>query len=367
MLLTLDDHLETLRQVAEASEVGPAVERAAASHLLSALRVTGHAQAAQELGYAAVALSHLIRGSSREQVLSDLGDSRWVERHQILTRWAWDRAQRKGIEAGQEFNLPFLGRVGPRNGRKRLDREFSTLLRFLMLYRPASRQDLLLANYQGDTNLSPDFDLVDEAGKLLGLEVTELAGAEETYVEEEARERVESAIEASLLHRSVLLTVLTRPSWRDLEGCLGELLPWLQSVLKGEEKSVRQGCKEIFRTRLGGKLPRALGVEIEARHGATDSRVGDLSGDNGSGRPWVGAEVEKRVSGWATKAISKKAKKPAPKTKPCVLVLYENSVLPLVDLRQVRRLVRDRLGPDFKSHFREIWITKEHEAVRLLG
>jgi hypothetical protein len=160
-------------------------------------------QRCRETTYTTVALSHVVRGSRREDVLHDLEGSRWAEKHAVLTRWAWCLETQREIAKGKTFNRPFLCEWGPREGLQKLDREFHILLRFLPLWARSCRRRALLEIHRGLTHQSPDFDLRDELGALLGLEVTEvlldvsLVGASQAE-EEKCREKVVGRLNAML-------------------------------------------------------------------------------------------------------------------------------------------------------------------------
>lgn len=119
--------------------------------------------------------SALSENLNRTQLLKSLENENWRVKHEVLTRWAWCRAQHDAIAQGQSFNRPFRCEVGSHEQRQTLDREFWCLLRFLPHYAQATCRFPLFLEYRGNTHSSPDFDLEVEGGRL-GLEITEADG-----------------------------------------------------------------------------------------------------------------------------------------------------------------------------------------------
>lgn len=123
--------------------------------------------------FSLIALNYLIKGASRDQIIGELNNENWFFKHEILTRWCWSSAQKKVAEKGYLFNRIYLCEVGPGKGRRNLDREFFTYLKFMPYYQERSQKDYLLYKYNGvETQTSPDFISVNDDGQL-GIEVTE--------------------------------------------------------------------------------------------------------------------------------------------------------------------------------------------------
>jgi hypothetical protein len=133
-----------------------------------------------------IALNYLIKDVSRDQILNELKEDDWFFKHEVLTRWSWSSAQKKALQKGASFNSIYLCKVDPDQKRRNLDREFFTYLKFMHHYYVRYQQDYLIYKYNGvETNISPDFILIDDNGNQLGIEVTEARDSDDDFEKEQ--------------------------------------------------------------------------------------------------------------------------------------------------------------------------------------
>jgi hypothetical protein len=121
-----------------------------------------------------IALTYLIKSASRDQIIDELKKESWFFKHEVLTRWSWSSAQKKASQSGHPFNRIYLCEVGTSQGRRNLDREFFTYLKFMPHYQEQFQKGYLICKYNGvETHKSPDFISINYDGDQLGIEVTE--------------------------------------------------------------------------------------------------------------------------------------------------------------------------------------------------
>lgn len=322
---------------------------------------------AREATYSAVALSHLVRGSSREEMLRDLESCRWAEKHEVLTRWHWCCEQKRQIAEGRSVNYPFLCNWGPREGRKNLDREFYPLLRFLPRLHRASGRKLLIEAFHGNrSNHRPDFDLCEPGVGLVGIEITEVLLNREAAHEQKCCERVVGAIERGLIGEGVLIEFLQRPSWKNLAEHSDALVAWVCDGLHGRTQTTSWLGRPCHRTdHFSGEGGRALVLHLKPTSQGAGVQVLDMSRVDGSAGPYAGSKVDRQVAEALVGRIQEKLQGPPPCIKPCLLLLYENTQLPVLQFDGIRTEVRLSLGSLPDSHFTEIWLMDDSKAVRL--
>ena len=119
------------------------------------------------------ALSLFVQNLNREEVLQHISNKRWIEQHEILTRWAWMTSQKEEIHKGTPFNHPYLCKVGGRVGRETLDREFYTFLLFLPGYFEGTETEYWFHQKLQPPKDPPDFVAADKQGNKIGIEITE--------------------------------------------------------------------------------------------------------------------------------------------------------------------------------------------------
>lgn len=207
-----------------------------------------------------VALNYLIKGYSREQIISELKNEKWHFKHEVLTRWCWSYAQRKAAQNGSIFNRIYLCEVGSIEGRRNLDREFFTYLKFMPYYQARSQQCYLLYKYNGvETHKSPDFISINDEGEQLGVEVTEVRksiqreygldserGYRGNEMEWETIEEVCGRIEKKISNQQPTVSPCLLVIYDNL-GLIGSDYKKLGEVMKKKLKNAFQGhFKEIW-------------------------------------------------------------------------------------------------------------------------
>ncbi|MCX5841469.1 MAG: hypothetical protein NTY16_08460, partial [Deltaproteobacteria bacterium] len=60
-----------------------------------------------------IAIGHVIKGDSRDQIISELKKEDWFFKHEVLTRWFWMSAQKNAAQKGASFNKKYLCQVSP--------------------------------------------------------------------------------------------------------------------------------------------------------------------------------------------------------------------------------------------------------------
>ena len=117
----------------------------------------------------------LANGFSDDDLLSQFADAPWGFTTATLARLAWMREHQRLLSTGNSNgpSRPYECRVGPVRGRITVDREFATLVLFLLANADIGRR-LRYAAYLGRRGI-PDFRIRNEAdSREFGLEVTEV-------------------------------------------------------------------------------------------------------------------------------------------------------------------------------------------------
>ena len=219
-----------------------------------------------ELELNLMAHRHLIRGSSREDVLGEQRDEEWRQKHEVLTRWAWMEAQRE--RSHSLFEHLYQCRVGGWRRRQTLDREFYVLLKFVpALQKLDGREFLLVKKYD-----PPDFILEDPSSRTLGLEVTEAFPTRDYGFQEKCKEELFEYLDGRLSAQNLVLDIYKRPKWRRLRDNASVIAAEIEAKIRNcQFPPPEEGHSEIV-------MP-AFDLEIWAS-ATTDGafRLADLSG-----------------------------------------------------------------------------------------
>ncbi|HPG40436.1 MAG TPA: hypothetical protein PLP19_05145 [bacterium] len=291
------------------------------------------------------ALKYIIRSFSLDQILMDIQDNDWLTKHEIITRWLWMTEQKKEITKGKKINYPFLCRVGRKNNRKTLDREFFTYLIFAPSYNKRHQNNILLQK-KGE---HPDFIALDNFSNQIELEITEAIEDEKSPLEEKKWELLIDKINKDLKKYNLAITVITRPSWSFLLDNYDTFKEWLNSVLKNQI--------------VGQYTNKNLHIFIDINKNDKGITILDMSGD-GSGMPSYGYTNEQKVSESIILAINKKLKKEY--TNNPVLVIYYNTGFFDIDFKIVVSKCQNNELIKFQKMFSEIWIATDKEAYFLV-
>jgi hypothetical protein len=350
--LSIQSLSKKLARIVASKSLGSSQEQSAAEWLLSKAK-SGN----QEWRHQVHAFLFLADGRTRADILGQLSNASWEVRHEVLTRFEWCRQQREAMSRGKSFNRPFRGVVGPSNHRKTLDIEFHVLLRFLQHYQKATENELLLSLYRGNTGEGPDFDVEDADGQVLGIEITQAFLSETSARERKDREKFKKGLRAALSDLSI--QIWRRPSW----SCLSKNVEKIVAALKDRTNQATQSTPGATFQRFFPEM--GLKVCVKPKEGPL--RIFDLSGPDGDARGFAGLEVEEKLAKRVQGAIEKKLSGPAPVTKPCILVIYNNTGLPDPDFEVVSALVKKPPAVPSTSHFKEIWFVDEQRAHALFS
>ena len=302
-----------------------------------------------------LALYYLVEGLRKKEIAERMSGSRWAERHQVHTRWAWCSAQQRADGTREIFSRIYMCEVGSREQRSKIDREFYALLHFLPHYQRRSRENLVLDSYRGDTSDSPDFELVDDRGQRVGLEVTDAVRGERWYPEEISGERVLARLQAEFASDCLTLGILSRPSWSTLEGKIEEVVRWLHDVHEGNVS------REPY---FGNYRNSELELAVSLTHNETSLRVFCMGDGGGLGS--VGNADDRRVAEAFATRIEKKCKGPRPRLRPCILLVYDDVGVPVgEDYERVVELLHERIDWISGSNFSQIWLMDDQKCQRV--
>ena len=294
------------------------------------------------------ALSLFVQNLDRVEVLRHISKNPWIEQHEILTRWAWMTSQKKEIENGKTFNHPYLCNVGRRDGRETLDREFDTFRLFLTDYCKDTKTEYWFYKKLQSPNDPPDFVAVDKQGNKIGIEITEAPLNEKSSYQEKQGEIVRQKLKEDFPG----LNCTIEPIASD------DQIDWLR-LLKNYEELKNWICQISRQTFYNSDL----GIRMSIRRYEPES---NSSIATGSPRPF-GYTDEHKASKAICNAIKKKVEKNSiPKIKPCILVIYENTSLMIVDKRLVADLVSENLKAQWQRLYEEVWFVKGCTGERLL-
>ena len=98
-----------------------------------------------------------IQVKTRDEILYELSSENWLNKHEVLTRWAWMKSQKALADKRRiRFNYLYECEVGERDGRQNLDREFYDFLHCLPEYSAQVGKEFLFL----EKSESPDFVVV---------------------------------------------------------------------------------------------------------------------------------------------------------------------------------------------------------------
>ena len=301
------------------------------------------------------ALSLFVQNLDREEVLRHISNKPWIEQHKILTRWAWMTYQKKEIENGTPFNCPYLCKVDRRVGRKILDREFYSFLSFLPGYCEYTEKEYLFYEKLQSPNDPPDFVAVDKQGSKIGIEITEAPLNEKSSYQEKQGEIVRQKLEEDFPG----LNCTIEPIASD------DQIDW-SSLLKNYEEFKNWICQISRRTFYNSDL----GIRMSIRRYELGSNSLISTGYSSSGN-----RDEHKTSEAICKAIERKVEREnkklekgiTPKIKPCILVIYENTGLMIVDKRLVADLVSENLKAQWQNLYEGVWIVIKDCVFKICG
>ena len=281
------------------------------------------------------ALSLFVQDLDREEVLRHISNKSWIEQHEILTRWAWMTSQKEEIEKEETFNHPYLCKVGRRVGREALDREFYTFLLFLPGYCKDTETEYLF--YEKPCDDPPDFVVIDRQGHKIGIEITE-APLEESNKQKKEGEIVRQKLEKDFPGVPITINVDDPSNWSELRKNYQKIKSRLD---KGEIF-----CNYNFKIWIRAESSRII-----------------------TGMPRSSSDIdEHKASEAICKAIERKVEKNStPKTKPCILVIYENTSLSIADKRLVAELVSESLEAQWQNLYEGVWLVIQDYVFRICG
>lgn len=283
------------------------------------------------------ALSLFVQDLDREEVLRHISNRSWIEQHEILTRWAWMTSQKEEIEKEETFNHPYLCKVGRRVGRESLDREFYTFLLFLPSYCEDTETEYLL--YKKPCDDPPDFVVIDKQNNKIGIEITE-APLEESNKQEKEGEIVRQKLEKDFPGVPITINVDDPSNWSELRKNYQEI--------KSRLDRGKIFCNYNFKIRIRAKSRSPVIITSMPRS--------------------FGNTNEHKASATICKAIQKKVEKNStPKTKPCILVIYENTSLSIADKRLVAELVSENLEAQWQNLYEGVWLVIQDYVFRICG
>lgn len=284
------------------------------------------------------ALSLFVQDLDREEVLQHISNKPWIEQHEILARWAWMKYQKEEIQKGETFNHPYLCKVGSRVGRETLDREFYTFLSFLPGYCEGTETEYWF--YEKPCDDPPDFVAIDKQNNKIGIEITE-APLEESSYQEKQGEIVKQKLKEDFPGLNCTIEPIAsndQIGWSNLLKNYEELKSWIYQISRLKKY-------ETFRNS-------DLGIRVSVRKYELGSNSSISAGYRSSSN-----RDEHKASEAICKAIERKVEKNStPKIKPCILVIYENTGLTIVDKRLVADLVSENLKAQWQNLYEGVWI-----------
>ena len=307
------------------------------------------------------ALSLFVQDLDREEVLRHISNKFWIEQHEILSRWAWMTRQKEEIKKKRSkrkiisFNHLYLCKVGRRKRRKNLDREFETFRLFLPGYCKDTATEYLF--YEKPCNDPPDFVAVDKQGNKIGIEITE-APLEESGLQTKKREEVVRKLAEDFSGLNCTIESIAsndQPNWSELRKNYEELKSWICQIFR--LKKYKTFCNSD------------LGIRVSVRKyepGSNSSIAGYRSSSNID---------EHKASKAICKAITEKIKKGnkklekgiTPKIKSCILVIYENTDLTIVDKKLVVDLVSENLEAQWQNLYEGVWLVIKECVFKICG
>lgn len=302
------------------------------------------------------ALSLFVQNLDREEVLRYISNKHWIKRHEILTRWAWMTSQKEEIQKGKSFNHPYLCKVGRRERRKTLDREFEIFRLFLPGYCKDTATKYWF--YEKPCDDPPDFVAVDKQGNKIGIEITE-APLEESGLQAKKREEVVEKFAEDFPGLNCTIKPIAsndQIDWSSLLKNYEEFKSWIYQISRLKRY-------EIFHNF-------DLGIRMSVRKYEPGSNRSILTGYSSSGN-----RDEHKTSEAICKAIERKVEKENKKSekditlkiKPCILVIYENTGLMIVDKRLVADLVSENLEAQWQNLYEGVWLVMKKYVFKICG
>ncbi len=300
-----------------------------------------------------IAISHLLQEHDRDQILEDLANDSWEHTHQVLTRWAWCKAQEEMQKEGKSFSQPFMGQVGEHQGRKNLDREFYMFLNFLPEYRKETRQDLLFDSYRGvSSEGSPDFLACTEAGSRVGIEITE-AQLGDFNKEAKMEEKFTKDLKNRFQDEKIGIIINLPHGF----GTDARYNAW--SRMASEQENIAEfisKCVAIFKKNPNQHRFFYPDLKLSVSLSRTDA-CGVTYGLT------IGNAHNQLTAKAVADAIKKKLDRRPPSIRPCMLLLYPNGLFMTPDWGQVVNCIPSYVGQDPHTHFDEIWLLDNSKAI----
>ena len=236
------------------------------------------------------------------------------------------------------FNHLYLCQVGRKVRRKTLDREFDIFRLFLPGYCEDTETEYWF--YEKPCDDPPDFVAADKQGNKIGIEITEAPLNKWSSYQEKQGEIVKQKLEEDFPGVPITIDVDDQSNWSELLKNYEEL--------KGRLDKGEGFCNYNFKIRTRAK--------------SKSSRI--ITGMPRS----FGNTVEHKASKAICKAIQKKVKKNStPKIKPCILVIYENTDLMIVDKRLVADLVSENLEVRWQNLYEGVWLVMKKCVFKICG
>lgn len=310
----------------------------------------------EEIYYTLVALSLFTKRIDRENVLHEFIADNWITKHEVLTRWTWMQNQEILKKKGEYFNCLYQCRVGPRNRVNKLDVEFHALLKFLPCYCKQVNNEFLCLN-KGE---SPDFVVVDNQGNKIGIEITQAHLNNNCIFEEKQRDQFVNALEKELQGTSFHIVIWRRPAWSSLNKKFPFIKQWLFQEL-GKISNQISGDKQKYI-----ELP-SLNFEISVCDKIGPSVI--CFCDEGTGRGYTDGEVVDLCTDYMVVTINDKLSKKRPDIRPCILVIYLNTGLPLTEFQEFQEVKAELTSKihfqDLQTHFDEVYIYDDNIVVKV--
>jgi len=293
-----------------------------------------------------VALDFFLRNKTKDEIIQELDEDCLLFKHQILTRFEWIVSQKKMIDTGLSFTMPFLCEVGPADRRKGLDREFYTLLNFIPLFNKITKREYLLKSHQG--NDCPDFIIKDSQGEI-GVEITEAASGVDASLENKYREAFIDKLKSEMTNNKIDITIWDFPSWKILVKNEEKVLRWLDEEMQRyaglEDRADPHYC--VFddidlRIQLGPSENGML-LEMSPRRYDYGSVWRDL--------------ISKQVARIVDKKIATN-----PNVAPTILVVYVNEFL-ISNPKDLAKKVAEDTNLSFKQKFDDVWLLADSNIV----
>ncbi len=232
------------------------------------------------------------------------------------------------------------------------DREYFQLLHFLHGLRLFRGLEWLPVR----KSETPDFEVEDESGHLIGIEVAEAPLSQSWADTQDDAECVFRALRPIIRRHSVELTFLFPIDWSALAAQVLELETWSEGELAARS---RPGAAEF------SLAHRGLDCEIKVKRSAggaiwhfdsdgqtqadLDRRCSDLA-------VGIRLAVEKKL--WRVRRNGFRKPRKAPALRPCHLVLYPNSDFGR-GVEEACQIFRQGPAIPVNSHFDSVWVANE--------